>query len=98
MDKSLFYKLIKPYAGSPDNQGFLLYYMQKVKISINGENRVVIIPMEYNEETDVVEIKEVQIEPMPDKDEDISKDLVMYISQLILAGLNPVDGTSNQSH
>ncbi len=69
--------------------------MQKVKISINGENRVVIIPMEYNEETDVVEIKEVQIEPMPDKDEDISKDLVMYISQLILAGLNPVDGTSN---
>lgn len=51
--------------------------------------------MEYNEETDVVEIKEVQIEPMPDKDEDISKDLVMYISQLILAGLNPVDGTSN---
>lgn len=69
--------------------------MQKVKISINGENRVVIIPMEYNEETDVIEIKEVQIEPMPDKDEDISKDLVMYISQLILAGLNPVDGTSN---
>lgn len=69
--------------------------MQKVKISINGENRVVIIPMEYNEETDIVEIKEVQIEPMPDKDEDISKDLVMYISQLILAGLNPVDGTSN---
>ena len=69
--------------------------MQKIKISINGENRVVIIPMEYNEETDVVEIKEVQIEPMPDKDEDISKDLVMYISQLILAGLNPVDGTSN---
>lgn len=69
--------------------------MQKVKISINGENRVVIIPMEYNEETDIIEIKEVQIEPMPDKDEDISKDLVMYISQLILAGLNPVDGTSN---
>lgn len=68
--------------------------MQKIKISINGENRVVIIPMEYNEETDVVEIKEVQIEPMPDKDEDLSKDLVMYISQLILAGLNPVDGTT----
>ena len=67
--------------------------MQKIKISINGENRVVIIPMEYNEETDVVEIKEVQVEPMPDKDEDLSKDLVMYISQLILAGLNPVDGT-----
>lgn len=68
--------------------------MQKIKISINGENRVVIIPMEYNEETDVVEIKEVQVEPMPDKDEDLSKDLVMYISQLILAGLNPVDGTT----
>ena len=51
--------------------------------------------MEYNEEPDVDEIKEDQIEPMPDKDEDISKDLVMYISQLILAGLNPVDGTSN---
>lgn len=68
--------------------------MQKLKISINGENRVVIIPMEYNEETDVVEIKEVQIEPMPDKDEDLSKDLVMYVSQLILAGLNPVDGTT----
>lgn len=68
--------------------------MQKIKISINGENRVVIIPMEYNEETDVVEIKEVQIEPMPDKNEDLSKDLVMYISQLILAGLNPVDGTT----
>lgn len=68
--------------------------MQKIKISINGENRIVIIPMEYNEETDVVEIKEVQIEPMPDKDEDLSKDLVMYISQLILAGLNPVDGTT----
>lgn len=68
--------------------------MQKIKISINGENRVVIIPMEYNEETDVVEIKEVQIEPMPDKNEDLSKDLVMYVSQLILAGLNPVDGTT----
>lgn len=68
--------------------------MQKIKISINGENRVVIIPMEYNEETDVVEIREVQIEPMPDKDEDLSKDLVMYVSQLILAGLNPVDGTT----
>lgn len=68
--------------------------MQKLKISINGENRVVIIPMEYNEETDVVEIKEVQIEPVPDKDEDLSKDLVMYVSQLILAGLNPVDGTT----
>ncbi len=68
--------------------------MQKIKISINGENRIVIIPMEYNEETDVVEIKEVQIEPMPDKNEDLSKDLVMYISQLILAGLNPVDGTT----
>lgn len=68
--------------------------MQKLKISINGENRVVIIPMEYNEETDVVEIREVQIEPMPDKDEDLSKDLVMYVSQLILAGLNPVDGTT----
>ena len=68
--------------------------MQKIKSSINGENRVVIIPMEYNEETDVVEIKEVQIEPMPDKDEDLSKDLVMYVSQLILAGLNPVDGTT----
>lgn len=68
--------------------------MQKLKISINGENRVVIIPMEYNEETDVVEIREVQIEPIPDKDEDLSKDLVMYVSQLILAGLNPVDGTT----
>lgn len=68
--------------------------MQKIKISINGENRIVIIPMEYNEETDVVEIKEVQIEPMPDKNEDLSKDLVMYISQLILAGLNPVNGTT----
>ena len=68
--------------------------MQKIKISINGENRVVIIPMEYNEETDVVEIREVQIEPIPDKDEDLSKDLVMYVSQLILAGLNPVDGTT----
>lgn len=68
--------------------------MQKIKITVNGENRIVIVPMEYNEETDVVEIKEVQIEPMPDKDEDLSKDLVMYIAQLILAGLNPVDGTT----
>ena len=68
--------------------------MQKLKISINGENRVVIIPMEYNEETDVVEIREVQIEPISVKDEDLSKDLVMFVSQLILAGLNPVDGTT----
>lgn len=70
--------------------------MQKVKITINGEDRCVILPMEYSPETDVIELKEVNIEPMPKEDEDVSQDLVLYLTQLILVGLQETNKKENK--
>lgn len=59
-------------------------YMEKVKIIINGQKRSFIIPLEYNEETDSAEIKEFQVDPMPEKDENTDKDIVLFLADLIL--------------
>lgn len=58
--------------------------MESIKITINGENRVVVIPLTYDDTTDTAELNEIQIEPMPEEKEDISKDIVMMLSQVIL--------------
>lgn len=58
--------------------------MEKVKIIINGQKRSFIIPLEYNEETDSAEIKEFQVDPMPEKDENTDKDIVLFLADLIL--------------
>ena len=61
--------------------------MDKIKITINNENRIAIIPMDYDPEKDEAHINEIQIEPIPDKDEDISKDVVLQLTKLILTVL-----------
>ena len=61
--------------------------MKNIKIAISTPDRAVIIPMEYNDENDEVVINELQVEPIPDKDEDISKDLAFFIVQKILTVL-----------
>ncbi|MBQ8132328.1 MAG: hypothetical protein IJ193_07550 [Bacilli bacterium] len=58
--------------------------MKQFKIAVSTPDRAIIIPMEYNEEQDTVEIKELQVEPVPDKDEDLSKDPAFVIVQRIL--------------
>ena len=58
--------------------------MKSIKITINSEDRVVIIPLTYDETTDSAELNEIQIEPIPEEKEDISKDIVMMLSQMIL--------------
>lgn len=59
----------------------------KIKITINSEDRVVVIPMQYDSEKDELNFAEIQIEPIPNKDEDISKDIVMILTQHILSSL-----------
>ena len=61
--------------------------MKNIKIAISTPDRAVIIPMEYNDENDEIVINELQVEPIPDKDEDISKDLAFFIVQKILTVL-----------
>lgn len=58
--------------------------MDKIKITINNSDRIVIIPIEHNTTTDSLDIKELQIEPMPEANEDISNDVVLYITKLIM--------------
>ena len=58
--------------------------MESIKITINGKNRVVVIPLTYDDTTDTAELNEIQIEPMPEEKEDISKDIVMMLSKMIL--------------
>lgn len=58
--------------------------MKQFKIAVSTPNRAIIIPMEYDDQQDVVEIKELQVEPVPDKDEDLSKDPAFFIVQKIL--------------
>ncbi len=54
----------------------------QVKITISSEDRIVIIPMEYK--NDELSINELQIEPYPNKDDDISKDVVMHLTKAIM--------------
>ena len=65
--------------------------MEKVKIIINGQKRSFIIPFEYNEETDSAEIKEFQVDPMPEKDENTDKDIVLFLADLILNAIQTED-------
>ncbi len=58
--------------------------MKQFKVAVSTPERAIIIPMEYNDEQDTIEIKELQVEPVPDKDEDISKDPAFFIVQKIL--------------
>lgn len=63
--------------------------MEKVKIIINGQKRSFIIPLEYDETTDTAEIKEFQIDPIPEKDENTDKDVVLFLADLILNTIQP---------
>lgn len=59
----------------------------KVKVTINSEDRIIMIPMEYNTEKDTLEFNDIQIEPMPEQNEDISNDIVFNMAHLILSTL-----------
>lgn len=58
--------------------------MKQFKIAVSTPERAIIIPMEYDDEHDTVEIKELQVEPVPNDEEDISKDPAFFIVQRIL--------------
>lgn len=58
-----------------------------VKITINSEDRIVLIPMDYDKESDVLNIGELQIEPLPDNKDDINKDIVLMLAGSILSML-----------
>ena len=49
--------------------------------------RIVMIPMNYDEANDVLSFEETQIEPIPEKDEDVSKDLVIQLTMIVLSTL-----------
>lgn len=58
--------------------------MKKLKIAVSTPDRAIIIPIEYNDEKDEITINEIQVEPMPKENEDISGDLGFFITQKIL--------------
>lgn len=62
--------------------------MKNLKIAISTPDRAIVVPIEYNDENDELVIKELQVEPVPKKDEDISKDLAFFIAQKVLNSLN----------
>jgi len=62
--------------------------MKNLKIAISTPDRAIIIPMEYDEEKDIITVNELQVEPVPEKDTDISTDLAFFITQKILKSLN----------
>lgn len=62
--------------------------MKQLKIAVSTPDRAIIIPMEYNDEKDEITINELQVEPIPDKDVDISTDIAFFIVQKILGALN----------
>lgn len=62
--------------------------MEKVKIIINSQHRSIIIPLEYDAETDSAEMKELQIDPIPEKDENIGSDIAFTLAEFIIKGLN----------
>ena len=61
--------------------------LKKVKITITDHDRVVMIPMEYDTESDSLSFNEIQIDPIPEKEENISKDIVMNLAYAIIAML-----------
>lgn len=63
-----------------------------IKITINSEERSVVIPLIYEKSTDSLNINEIQIDPIPNKDEDISKDIVLNLTQLIISVFNNIKG------
>lgn len=62
------------------------------KITINNKDRAVVIPIEYDPATDSISIQEIQIDPIPNKDENISKDIVLTITKLIMDMFNNIKG------
>lgn len=65
--------------------------MKTIKVTVNSEDRIVIIPIEYDETSDSAELKEVQVEPTPSADEDLSKDIVVTLSMAIINLLRNAD-------
>lgn len=65
--------------------------LSTIKITVNGESRAVVIPMTYDKDTDSLSIKELQIEPIPDSKEDISKDIVLQITQMIMNSFSTIN-------
>lgn len=63
-----------------------------IKITINSEERSVVIPLIYEKSTDSLNINEIQIDPIPNKEEDISKDIVLNLTQLIMSVFNNIKG------
>lgn len=61
--------------------------MKNLKIAISTPDRAIVIPLKYNDENDEVVVDELQVEPIPNKDEDISKDLAFFITHKILNSL-----------
>lgn len=70
---------------NPEANNFRIFiYMKQLKIAISTPDRAIIIPMEYDNEKDEIIIDELQVEPVPEKDMDISTDLAFFIAQKIL--------------
>lgn len=62
----------------------------KIKITINSEERAVVIPVDYDTVSDELHINEIQMDPIPDKAEDVSKDVVLLITKLIMNAFKQV--------
>ena len=73
---------------NPVSNHRIFYCMKKLKIAISTPDRAIVIPLDYNDESDEIVVNELQVEPVPNKDEDISKDLAFFIAQKILNSLN----------
>ena len=58
--------------------------MEKVKIIISGQSRAFIIPMEYDSEQDILDIKEFQVDPIPEENENLTKDIVINLAEFIV--------------
>ncbi len=59
----------------------------QIKISINGEKRTIVIPLEYDESSDSMTISQVQVDPIPNSDEDISNDIIFNLTKAIFSVL-----------
>ena len=62
------------------------------KSTINNKDRAVEKTKKYDPATDSISIQEIQIDPIPNKDEDISKDIVLTITKLIMDMFNNIKG------
>lgn len=65
--------------------------MKKVKITINSEDRIIIIPMEYDSENDSLTLSEINVEPVPDVLEDVSNDIVFNLAKMIIGTLKEIE-------